>query len=88
MPTQFHKDLFGNSKVNRGDTKTRRQNGNRINLLSFLKNKENRLKTPNKNGGIAFMVTPPFLFASTTNRTQHYKKKPNLLGSSFQWFHT
>jgi hypothetical protein len=31
--TKFHKDWFRHSKVDKGDTQTRRQDGDRINLL-------------------------------------------------------
>jgi hypothetical protein len=40
--TEFHKDWFRHSEVNRGDTQTHTQQRDRISLLSFFK--ESRLK--------------------------------------------
>jgi hypothetical protein len=33
------------SKVDKGDTQTHRQNGDRVSLILFIQNKESRLKT-------------------------------------------
>jgi hypothetical protein len=45
--TKFHKDWFGNSKVDRRDctdAKIHRQHSDLISLLLFFQNKESRLK--------------------------------------------
>jgi hypothetical protein len=42
--TNFHKDWFRHSKVNRGDSQTHRQHGDRISLRLFFENKESRLR--------------------------------------------
>jgi hypothetical protein len=40
----FMKIGFRHSKVNKGNSQTHRQHGDRISLLSLFQNKENRLK--------------------------------------------
>jgi hypothetical protein len=42
LHTKFHKDWFSHSKVDRGETQTHRQHGDRLSLL--FQNKVNELK--------------------------------------------
>jgi hypothetical protein len=41
---EFHKNWFGHSEVNMGNSQTHRQHGYRISLLSLFQNKESKLK--------------------------------------------
>jgi hypothetical protein len=43
--TEFHKDRFSHSKIDRGDPQTHRQNGDRISHILFFQNKGSRPKS-------------------------------------------